>query len=129
MRELLRSATLAPSSHNTQCWKFAFEEKAITILPDFSRRCPAVDAGDHQVFVSLGCSAENLVHCAGTLAEGRASFRRRTLDKLFSVASGNPAVPDRLGVGRLPYGRTFQILKAGCSRLALHARQIDQQSS
>jgi hypothetical protein len=63
--ELVRFATLAPSSHNTQCWKFALEDKAITILADLSRRCPAVDPDDHHVFVSLGCAAENLVHAAG----------------------------------------------------------------
>ena len=33
-RELVRYATLAPSSHNTQCWKFALQERAIAILPD-----------------------------------------------------------------------------------------------
>jgi len=62
--ELVRCATLAPSSHNTQCWKFAIEDKAITILPDRSRRCPAVDPDDHHVYVSLGCAAENLIHAA-----------------------------------------------------------------
>ena len=66
--ELIRCATLAPSSHNTQCWKFALEDKAITILADLSRRCPAVDPDDHHVFVSLGCAAENLVQAA--LAHG-----------------------------------------------------------
>lgn len=42
-RELVRYATLAPSSHNTQCWKFALDDKnkAITLLPDLSRRRPA----------------------------------------------------------------------------------------
>ena len=68
-RELVRLATLAPSSHNTQCWKFALEDHAITILPDLSRRCPAVDPDDHHAFVTLGCAAENLVHAA--LAHGR----------------------------------------------------------
>jgi hypothetical protein len=67
-RELVRHATLAPSSHNTQCWKFAVEDKGITVLPDLSRRCPAVDPDDHHVFVSLGCATENLVHAA--LAHG-----------------------------------------------------------
>jgi hypothetical protein len=62
--ELVRYATLAPSSHNTQCWKFAIEGDAITILPDFARRCPAVDPDDHHVFVSLGCAAENLMLAA-----------------------------------------------------------------
>jgi hypothetical protein len=67
-RELVRYATLAPSSHNTQCWKFALEPQAITVLPDLLRRCPAVDPDDHHVFVSLGCATENLVHAA--LAHG-----------------------------------------------------------
>ena len=69
-QELVRYATLAPSSHNTQCWKFALHGggNAITILPDLSRRCPAVDPDDHHVFVSLGCAAENLVQAA--LAHG-----------------------------------------------------------
>lgn len=68
MRELVRYATLAPSSHNTQCWKFRLEEDAISIWPDFSRRCPAVDPDDHHLFVSLGCAAENLIQAA--LANG-----------------------------------------------------------
>jgi nitroreductase len=66
--ELVRCATLAPSSHNTQCWKFALEQGAITILPDLARRCPVVDPDDHHLFVSLGCAAENLVQAA--LAHG-----------------------------------------------------------
>jgi hypothetical protein len=64
----VRYAALAPSSHNTQCWKFALEDRAITILPDSLRRCPAVDPDDHHLFVSLGCATENLVHAA--LAHG-----------------------------------------------------------
>lgn len=68
LRELVRYATLAPSSHNTQCWKFQLEESAISILPDLSRRCPAVDPDDHHLFVSIGCAAENLVQAA--LANG-----------------------------------------------------------
>lgn len=69
--ELVRYATLAPSSHNTQCWKFAIESAAITILPDPLRRCPAVDPDDHHVFVSLGCATENLIHAAW--AHGRSA--------------------------------------------------------
>jgi hypothetical protein len=64
MEELVRYATLAPSSHNTQCWKFALGEQSITIRPDLSRRCPAVDPDDHHLFVSLGCATENLIQAA-----------------------------------------------------------------
>jgi hypothetical protein len=62
--ELVRCATRAPSSHNTQCWTFALAPDAVTILPDLSRRCPVVDPDDHHLFVSLGCAAENLVQAA-----------------------------------------------------------------
>ena len=67
-RELVRYANLAPSSHNTQCWKFRVEENQITLFPDVSRRCPAVDPDDHHLFVSLGCATENLIQAA--LANG-----------------------------------------------------------
>jgi hypothetical protein len=69
-RELVRCAILAPSSHNTQCWKFALDTdgRSISILPDLARRCPAVDPDDHHVFVTLGCATENLIQAA--LAHG-----------------------------------------------------------
>ncbi len=63
-RELVRYATLAASSHNSQCWKFRFKERHISILPDWTRRCPAVDPDDHHLFASLGCATENLVQAA-----------------------------------------------------------------
>jgi hypothetical protein len=78
-QELVRNATLAASSHNTQCWKFALEPGAITILPDLLRRCPAVDPDDHHILVSLGCATENLVHAAlahGLQAEARFDAQR-----------------------------------------------------
>lgn len=62
--ELIKSAILAPSSHNTQPWKFKLDQKMISILPDFTRRCPSVDPDDHHLFISLGCAAENLSQAA-----------------------------------------------------------------
>jgi len=64
LHELVRLATLAPSSHNTQCWRFALADRSISILPDWSRRCPRVDPDDHHLFVSLGCALHNLVEAA-----------------------------------------------------------------
>ena len=76
---LIRAATLAPSSHNTQCWKFGLAPDATTILPDLTRRCPAVDPDDHHLYVSLGCAAENIVQAA-------------TANGLRAIAA--PAAPD-----------------------------------
>jgi hypothetical protein len=70
-RELVRLATLAASSHNTQPWTFAVAPDSITIRADRSRRCPVVDPDDAHLFKSLGCAAENLVHAAA--AQGRAA--------------------------------------------------------
>ncbi|MBS1167518.1 MAG: Tat pathway signal protein, partial [Proteobacteria bacterium] len=59
--ELIRLATLAANSHNTQPWRFQVAETAIDIRPDPSRLTPVVDPDEHHLFVSLGCAAENLV--------------------------------------------------------------------
>ena len=103
-RELVRYATLAPSSHNTQCWKFAVDDgQSVTILPDFSRRCPVVDPDDHHLFVSLGCAAENLVQAARALglhAEARFDAARNAVHIALSPARAvvSPlfmAIPER----------------------------------
>ena len=63
-RELVRYATLAANSHNTQPWRFRLSDRQIDILPDLSRRTPVVDPDDHHLFTSLGCASENLVIAA-----------------------------------------------------------------
>ena len=91
-RELVRYATLAPSSHNTQCWQFAVDGSSITILPDLSRRCPVVDPDDHHLFVSLGCAAENLVQAAQALGlQGEVRFDPAR-DAVVVALSPAPAV-------------------------------------
>lgn len=67
MRELVRFATLAASSHYTQPWKFHLSPNATTIHLDFTRRGAVVDPDDAHLFKSLGCAAENLVHAAAAL--------------------------------------------------------------
>ena len=64
MKELVRYATLAANSHNTQPWLFKIGNRSISISPDFSRRCPVVDPDDHHVYASLGCATENIVQAA-----------------------------------------------------------------
>ena len=85
LRELVRYATLAANSHNTQPWRFALDTDAITIQPDFARRTPAVDPDDHHLWVSLGCAAENLLLAA-------AAFGRRA-DVQFDARAGVLRIP------------------------------------
>jgi hypothetical protein len=87
-RELVRYATLAANSHNTQPWRFRASERSILVLPDFSRRLTAVDPDDHHLFASLGCATENLVQAASAFGlrasvsfDAEASAIRVDLDK------------------------------------------------
>jgi hypothetical protein len=61
---MVRHATRAASSHNTQPWMFTLQPSSIGILPDLSRRLPVVDPDDHHLYASLGCAAENLLQAA-----------------------------------------------------------------
>jgi hypothetical protein len=87
LRELIRYATLAANSHNSQPWKFTADERRITMTPDYARRCPAVDPDDHHLFVSLGCAVENLVHAAA--AAGMAA--RTAIDSDVITTELDPA--------------------------------------
>jgi hypothetical protein len=44
--DLIRLATLAPSGHNTQPWRFTVSDMGIRIRPDLSRRTSVVDPDD-----------------------------------------------------------------------------------
>jgi nitroreductase len=70
LAELVRYASLAPSTYNSQCWQFRVARDAITILPAPERRSPAIDPDDHHLYVSLGCATENLVQSAASVGLG-----------------------------------------------------------
>lgn len=106
---LVRYATLAASSHNTQPWKFKLEAGKILILPDFSRRCPEVDPDDHHLYGSLGCAAENLL-----LAAEAAGLRGH-------CSSDAKAVHVRVDLEKAPPSRSqlFEVIpKRQCTRTA-----------
>lgn len=57
---MIEQAAKAPSGHNTQPWKFKLNQNSIDIYPDFTKSLPVVDPDNRELFVSLGCAAENL---------------------------------------------------------------------
>lgn len=63
-KEIIYYATLAPSGHNTQPWKFSIKDNSFLIYPDYSRRLKVVDPDDHALFISIGCALENLIIAA-----------------------------------------------------------------
>jgi hypothetical protein len=89
-RDLIRFATLAANSHNTQAWKFGVGDGRIDILPDLTRRTPVVDPDDHHLFASLGCAAENLLVAAASRGQpGEVTFDVRAGGSVrFDFTSG-----------------------------------------
>lgn len=66
MRFLLRYAIPAPSSHNTQPWKFRIVgDETIEIYADNARWLKVADAGKRELYPSVGCALENLLIAAG----------------------------------------------------------------
>ena len=61
---LLRYAILAPSSHNTQPWRFGIGENELRVYVDKSRWLKVADADQRELHVSLGCALENLLFAA-----------------------------------------------------------------
>ena len=61
---LLRYAILAPSSHNSQPWKFEVQDNAIRVFADDDRWLRVADPDKRELFISLGCAIENLLIAA-----------------------------------------------------------------
>lgn len=57
---LINCAILAPSSHNTQPWKFRIKDGIIEVLPDFSRSLNVSDPTYRQMLLSIGCAVANI---------------------------------------------------------------------
>ena len=61
---LLNYAILAPSSHNSQPWKFNVTNDEILVFADKSRWLQVADADQRELYISLGCALENLIIAA-----------------------------------------------------------------
>ena len=59
-RFLLRFVILAPSTHNTQPWKFVLNTNGIGIYADYTRRMPVADRGNRELLMSIGAAIMNL---------------------------------------------------------------------
>lgn len=92
LRFLIKFAVLAPSSHNSQPWKFFVRNDSVEIQPDFTRALPKSDTNHRQLFISLGCALENLLIAADY-------FGFRTSVKYFFGASNGTTIFVRLAGG------------------------------
>jgi hypothetical protein len=100
LREIVRYATLAPNGHNAQPWQFVVRDHEIEIHPDFTRRLPAVDPNDRELWISLGCALENALHAA----------RAAGLEPEVTYPDRDPIIRIRLAKDRAHTGPLFDAI-------------------
>ena len=64
LRFLLGYAILAPSGHNTQPWRFAFDGDVLELYADRTRALAVVDPNDRELTISCGAALETLLVAA-----------------------------------------------------------------
>jgi hypothetical protein len=60
VRFAVRYAVLAPSSHNTQPWRFISGERELLVCADRTRSLPNIDPVDRELIISCGAALFNL---------------------------------------------------------------------
>jgi nitroreductase len=97
LRDAAARATLAPSIHNTQPWRFVVSSDRLDLYADRSRSVPAVDPSGRQLSLS----------CGAALFGTRVALAAAGLDVVTSLAQ-RPSDPDLLAsitvVGRVVAG-------------------------
>src|SRR3954454_10466414 len=59
LRRAAVRATLAPSVHNTQPWRFHLRDGRLGVYVDRGRQRPVLDSSSRQMIVSVGCALMN----------------------------------------------------------------------
>ncbi|WP_024329972.1 hypothetical protein [Thioalkalivibrio sp. ALR17-21] len=70
IREWLRLAGLAPSSHNTQPWRFRVDRAGVEVWTDPARSLPVNDPTGRERIISCGCAVLNLRAAAAADGHG-----------------------------------------------------------
>jgi nitroreductase len=96
---LLRYATLAPSSHNTQPWLFTVTHDEVILYADPTRALPVVDPENRALIISCGAALEYLCVSArhfGYVPHVSFENRAQAPDFLASFSIGERREPDAI---------------------------------
>jgi nitroreductase len=129
----LEHAILAPSSHNTQPWRFRVREGGVDLFIDRTRRLPVADPDDRELTMSCGAALLHLrlaLRVSGVESVVTLLPDSTNSDFLARVERGNATVPsdeDCQLVDAIPYRHTNRqqytgrSLPAGVTRRLLDA--------
>jgi nitroreductase len=117
---ILTAATLAPSAHNTQPWKFKSAENQLDFFVDWERHLTVSDPTGRELYVSLGCALANAIVAARSVhLEPQLSY--------FPEGEENPPAGGR-PVARLTLTRGTGPAEEGVAKLfqAIKDRRTDR---
>jgi nitroreductase len=96
LRDVVELATMAPSIHNTQPWRFVLHEDAVDVYADASRGVPVIDPTGRQLHISCGGAVEHVrlaVRGQGRAADVQLLPDPAEPDLLARVAIGAESAP------------------------------------
>lgn len=105
LRVLALAGHLAPSTHNTQPWRFRLDHNAMQVDVFLNRPSilPASDVKGRQTAVSIGCAVENIRTAAG--------FYGYTTDVIFPPLTKASFAPTTDASGPLIHAATVSLIK------------------
>ncbi|WIY02965.1 nitroreductase family protein [Amycolatopsis mongoliensis] len=138
VRSVIGAATLAPSTHNTQPWRFRCTPVGLELHADPDRALPVVDADQRELLLSCGAALFNLrtavhalgAHPATTLLPRRDVPNLLAVVRPFAVRSPDPrlvelahAIPRR-HTNRTPFQKA--VVPASVVTQLRHAAEVEQ---
>jgi nitroreductase len=103
LRFLVRYAILAPSTRNTQPWRFRVDRERIEIRADLTRWHSVADPDRRELYLSLGCAIENLLVAAEQFGFRHAvaylpAWPDEEVAAAVAFRPGGRGTPERLGL-------------------------------
>lgn len=108
----VRYAILAPSSHNTQPWRFVIDRNEIALFADRNRSLPVVDPDDRELIISCGAALANLciaIRHFGYKAEVTLCPQPNDVDRIATIGLGRnhkPTCQEKILFQTIPKRRT-----------------------